>query len=185
MKTDNRQKLLIILTFSLLALLAGDKLIYSPLVRLWKTRETEIKTLRTKVSEGAALVRREDVIRGRWDNMRTNTLPNNPSLAQERVLKAFQEWAQESGVSLNAITPQWKSDSDDYKTLVCRVDASGTLWMLSRFIYDIENASSPNNKSSTGTLGLKLESVDFSTKDNTGQQLSLGLQISGLVLTPK
>jgi hypothetical protein len=117
--------------------------------------------------------------------MRTNTLPNNPSLAQERVLKAFQEWAQESGVSINAITPQWKSDSEDYKTLVCRVDASGTLWMLSRFVYDIENASSPNNKSSLGPLGLKLESVDFSSKDNTGRQLSLGLQISGLVLTPK
>ena len=37
-----------------------------------------------------------------------------------------------------AITPQWKSDSDDYMTLVCRVDASGTLWRLSRFIYDLE-----------------------------------------------
>jgi Tfp pilus assembly protein PilO len=185
MKTDNRQKILIFLTLGLLALMVGDKLVYSPLVRLWQSREKEIKTLRTQVAEGTALSKREQVIRKQWDTMRTNTLPNNPSLAQERVLKAFQEWAQESGVSINAITPQWKSDSEDYKTLVCRVDASGTLWMLSRFVYDIENASSPDNKSSLGPLGLKLESVDFSSKDNTGRQLSLGLQISGLVLTPK
>jgi len=46
--------------------------------------------------------------------------------------------------------------------------------MLSRFIYDVEK----------GPLGLKLESVDLTSRDNTGKQLSLGLQISGLVLTP-
>ena len=56
---------------------------------------------------------------------------------------------------------------------MCRVEAEGTLWFLSRFIYDIE--SDP--------LGLKLESVDFSSPDNTGQKLTLGLQVSGLVLT--
>lgn len=185
MKTENRQKLLIIVTGCVLALLLGDKLVYSPLVRVWQSRETEIKTLRAQVDEGAALVKREGVIRSRWQNMQTNMLPNDDSLAQERVYKSLQEWAQESGVSINAINPQWKIEKDDYKTLVCRVDASGSLWMLSRFIYNIENASSPNNKSSVGALGVKLESMDLSVKDNTGQLLSLGLQISGLVLTPK
>ncbi|HLP76145.1 MAG TPA: hypothetical protein VK327_04440 [Candidatus Paceibacterota bacterium] len=175
MKADNRQKFLLILTAVLVGIFAGDKLVYSPLVRLWQSRQQEIKRLRTQVAEGTAIVRRESVIRERWENMRTNTLPNNPSLAQEQLLKAFQDWAQESGVSLNAITPQWKSDSEDYKTLVCRVDASGSLWMLSRFVYDIEK----------GPLGLKLDTVDFGSRDSTGKQLSLGLQISGLVLTPK
>jgi Tfp pilus assembly protein PilO len=175
MKSDNRQKLLIVLVAVLAGVLIGDRLIYTPLTHLWQSRQQEIKRLRTQVSEGSALLRRETVIRDRWDNMRTNTLPNNQSLAQEQMLKAFQNWAQESGVSLNALTPQWKSDSEDYQTLVCRVDASGTMWMLSRFLYDIEK----------GPLGLKLESVDVSSRDNTGQQLSLGLQVSGLVLTPQ
>ena len=175
MKPADRQKLLIVLVAVLAGVLIGDRLIYTPLTNLWQSRQQEIKRLRTPVTEGSALLRRESVIRDRWDNMRTNTLPNNQSLAQEQMLKAFQNWAQESGVSLNALTPQWKSDSDDYQTLVCRVDASGTLWMLSRFLYDIEK----------GPLGLKLESVDVSSRDNTGQQLSLGLQVSGLVLTPQ
>lgn len=174
MKTDNRQKLLVVIVAVMAGLLIGDKLIYSPLVNLWQKRQGEIKKLRVQVTEGAALMKREDVIHERWRTMRSNTLPNNPSLAQEQLLKAIQEWAQESGVSLNAITPQWKNDSEEYKTLVCRIDASGTLWMLSRFIYDIEK----------GPLGLKLESVDLTSRDNTGRQLSLGLQISGLVLTP-
>jgi hypothetical protein len=32
---------------------------------------------------------------------------------------------------------------------------------------------------------LKLEMVEITTRDPDGQQLSLGLQISGLVLTPQ
>jgi hypothetical protein len=105
--------------------------------------------------------------------MQSNTLPDNPSLAQEQVLKALVNWAQESGVSINAITPQWKNDSEEYQTLVCRVDAAGTLWTLSRFLYDIEK----------GPMALRLESVDLGSRDTSGQQLTLGLQISGLALT--
>jgi hypothetical protein len=33
-------------------------------------------------------------------------------------------------------------------------------------------------------MALKLQSVELSSHDNTGMQLALGVQISGLVLTP-
>jgi Tfp pilus assembly protein PilO len=173
MKPDKRQQLLIVLTIAAIALLVGDRLIYTPLTHWWQSRGQEIHKLRMQVTEGQTLQKRDKIVRSQWDEMRTNTLPNNPSRAQEQVLKAFQDWAQESGVSINAITPQWKNDADEYKTLVCRVDAAGTLWNVSRFLYDIEK----------GPLGLKLESVDINSRDNTGKQLTLGLQVSGLILT--
>jgi hypothetical protein len=172
MKTGNRQSLLLIVTLAVGALFVGEKLVYTPLVNLWKARAKEIAKLRGDIRRGTVTIRNEMTYRGEWDEMRTNTLPNNQSVALERVSKSFYDWAQESGVSLNSVTPQWKGDATDYKTVVCKVEASGTLWMLSRFIYDIEN----------DPLGLKLESADFSSRDNTGQQLTLGLQVSGLVL---
>ena len=172
MKTGGRQQLLIILTIAVVALFAGDKLIYSPLLNLWRARAKEIKELRGQIRRGSATIKNEPVIQGRWTQMQTNTLPGNQSAALEKISKAFRDWAEESGASLNGVTPQWKSDSEEYKTVVCRVDASGTLWMLSRFIYDIEK----------DPLGLKLESVDFSSRDNTGKQMTLALQVSGLVL---
>jgi Tfp pilus assembly protein PilO len=175
MKAQERQRILVILAVAAAAILIGDKLIYSPLSRMWEKRNQEIHRLRTQLTEGTGLVKREEVLRSRWDEMRKSTLPDNPSLAQERVLKEIQEWAQESGASINAVSPQWKADSDEYKTLVCRVDASGTLWMLSRFIYNIERSS----------LALRVESVDLTSRDNTGQQLALGLQLSALALTPQ
>jgi Tfp pilus assembly protein PilO len=175
MKTENRQQLLVVLAIAFVAVFAGDKLLFTPLGHLWTAREQEIGKLRRQVADGSALIRREDTLRSHWDQMQTNTLPTSQSLSQEQVLKAVENWSQESGVSLNGTTPQWKQDTDEYKTLVCKVDASGTLWALSRFLYDIEK----------GPMALKVDSVYLSSKDNAGQVMSLGLQISGLVLTPK
>jgi hypothetical protein len=104
--------------------------------------------------------------------MRTNTLPDNPSLAEQQTLKAFDSWARESGADVTGITPQWNNDSPDYLTLNCRLEAAGDLGTLSRFVYDIEK----------DPMALKLESVELSAHDNAGQQLTLDLQISGLVL---
>jgi hypothetical protein len=78
-------------------------------------------------------------------------------------------------VIISAITPQWKHDSDDYMTFECRVDAAGDLGRLSRFLYSVEREP----------MALKLDLVELSARDKDGQQLSLGLQFSGLVLTPQ
>ena len=175
MKIDNRQQLLIVLTIAVAALFVGDRLVLEPMAGWWKARSATITELRRQVNDGKRLLQREAAIRSRWDGMRTNTLPNNTSLAEEQVFKAFYGWERESGVSITDTTPQWKNDTDDYMTLNCRVEASGSLETLSRFLYDTEK----------GPMALKLESVELNTHDNNGQQLTLGLQVSGLALVSK
>jgi len=59
-------------------------------------------------------------------------------------------------------------------TLECRVDAFGNLSALTRFLYDVEK----------DPLALKVDALEITTRDNDGQQLSLALQVSGLLLTP-
>jgi len=88
------------------------------------------------------------------------------------VLKAFDNWSQDSSVTLTGITPQWNDDASNYVTIDWRVEAAGDLSALSRFLYDIED----------GPMALKLESVNISARDDTGQQFTLGLQINGLAL---
>jgi hypothetical protein len=174
-KIKNRQQLLTVCAIAIVALFAADKLIYAPLSSSWKQRSTRLTEFRSKVAAGSSMIKREQALRGTWERMRTNTLPNNPSLAEQQVLKAFDRWAQESRISVTSISPQWKHDNDDFITLQCRVEASGNLQTVSRFLYDLER----------DPMALKLESVEISSRDNDGQQLALGLQVSGLVLTPQ
>lgn len=172
MKIKNRQRLLVVLAVTAFALLIGDKIVFTPLVNSWKARTVTITELRQKIAKGELLVTREQVVRDRWTQMQHDMLPTETSLAEQQVLKAFDSWAQRSGVSVNSITPQWKRDSDDYMTLECRVDAAGDLETLSQFIYNVEK----------DTMALKLESVELSASDNNGQLLRLGLQVSGVAL---
>ena len=172
MKIANRQQLIAVLAIAMVVLLVGDKILFKRLTSFWKGRSEQIADLRKRVSQGKLLLQREEAVRRRWSDMRNNTLPKDTSVAEQRLLRAFDQWAQESRISVTAITPQWRRDSDDYMLLECRVDALGSLSTITRFIYDIER----------DPMGLKLETVQLTTRDKEGQQIALGLQISGLVL---
>ena len=175
MQLKNRQHLLAIIAIIAVTLLAGDKFVLSPLIAGWKQRAARLVELRKSVNQGSLLLAREQSIRDRWDQMRTNMLPNNVSVAENEVLRAFERWSQQSRLSVTSIKPQWKRTADDYMTLECRADAFGSLEALTRFLYDVERDS----------LALKVEAVEITTRDNEGQQLSLALQVSGLLLSPQ
>src|SRR5260221_10582231 len=75
-KIKNRQQLLTMAAIVVVALFAADKLLLTPLGSFWSERSKQISTLRKKVEEGRQLIRRDDSLRSRWNQMRTNTLPN-------------------------------------------------------------------------------------------------------------
>ncbi|MGC9943758.1 MAG: hypothetical protein ABSE48_18175 [Verrucomicrobiota bacterium] len=173
MQIKNRQQFLVVLTIAAAALFVGVNFIYAPLSGWWSTRAAEIKDLRDRVHDGKMLIRREPSVRSLWDDMQTNALPANLSLAEQQLLRSFDGWARDSGAEITDITPQWKSDATNYMTLDCRVEATGDLGMLSRFIYSMENSPT----------ALRVDSVELGAHDNTGQQLTLGLEMDGLALT--
>ena len=172
MQIKNRQQMLIIGAIAAIVLFAGDQLVLSPILKVWSGRATRIGELRKQITQGKMLLQREQSIRDRWEQMVANALPNNSSAAEQQVYKAIDLWAQNSGVALSSITHQWKHESEDYMTFECRVDAAGDLGKLSRFLYSVER----------DPMALKLELVELGARDKEGQQLSLGLQLSGLVL---
>jgi len=173
----NRQQLLTVVAIAAAALFAANQLVLSPILKVWNGRATRIADLRKNISRANSMMQREQLpgqsIGRRWQQMTNHALPNNTSAAEQQIFKAIDLWAQNSGVSITAITPQWKHDSDDYMTFECRVDAAGDLGKLSRFLYSVER----------DPMALKLELVELGARDKEGQQLSLGLQLSGLVLT--
>ena len=175
MNVKNRQRFLAIAAITAIALLAGDKLVVSPLRASWKERAGRIAELRKSVNLGSLLLLREATIRNRWEGMRTNMLPNNASIAENEVLRAFERWSEDSRFSVTSIKPQWKQTSEDYMTLECRVDASGNIQALTRFLFNVEK----------DPLALKVEAVEITARDKDGQQLSLALQVSGLLFNPQ
>jgi len=152
-KIKNRQQVLIMSAIAIVAILAADRIIINPLSSLWSARSKRIVELRKKVQAGKRLVGRERSLRTHWDEMRTNTLPANPSIAEQQVLSAFNRWSEDSRVTITSISPQWKHDADEYTTLQCRVEASGNLNAVSKFLYNMEK----------DPMALRLETLEISS----------------------
>jgi len=171
-KIKNRQEFLVVLTIAAFALLVGVNFILEPLGGWWSARQTQIKELRTKVTEGQQLIRRESGIRSRWEEMSVNALPANTSLAEQKLLTAVDGWSRSSGAEVTSLMPQWKNESTNYLTLTCRVETAGNLGTLSRFLYDLER----------GPLALRLDSLELTARDKEGQQMTLSTEINGLAL---
>jgi len=165
----NRQQFLTILTVTAVALLMIDKIVTPPLIGLWNDRSARIKTLKAEVTEGDLLRRGKDSIRRRWTGMQASALPNDTTLAEQQFFAGLNRWSQSSGISINTVNPQWKQGSDpSYKTLECRVDASGSIDRLSQFLFDLEK----------DPMALKLQTVELTSRDNDGTLIALGVQIS-------
>ena len=177
MQIKNRQQLLIIGAVAAIALFAGDRLVLSPLLKAWSgAREAHHRAAQEDHRWQPARAARAKAKHPQPLGADVPQRPAEQHLGRRTAgFKAIDLWAQNSGVAISAITPQWKHDSDDYMTFECRVDAAGDLGKLSRFLYSVER----------DPMALKLELVELGARDKEGQQLSLGLQLSGLVLTPQ
>ncbi|MFA6546074.1 MAG: hypothetical protein WCS99_16770 [Limisphaerales bacterium] len=176
MNNKNREQLLAILAVTAVLLMVGDRFVLQPLTASWKARNTEIGDLEKKVAAGTKLLERERIVREKWGSMRANALTNEVSMAESQALRAFERWSREAGVSISGLKPQWKrANVEEYQTLECRADASGSLSSLARFLYQIEK----------DPLAMKVDVVDLTARDTDGRNLTMSLQLSGLVLTPK
>src|SRR5262249_49779949 len=100
MEIKNRQKALMIAAVACVTLLLGDWIIAGPLIKNWKDRSERIAALKKQIDQGKMMVDREQVIRSHWEDMRTNTLPSNTSLAEAEFIKIFYRCVRDSGITL-------------------------------------------------------------------------------------
>ena len=174
MNLTKRQQTLAIFAIVLVGLYVADKLVFTPVTRSWKARSERIAELKEQVRDGNETIKRETTLREQWDRMRRNTLVNVKSEAESQMLKAFERWSKDGGVSVSSIRPQWKEAEDAYKTLECRADVGGSLSAIAHFLYLVER----------DPLGVKVDSLELTSRNNEGSQLSLVVQVSGLLLNP-
>jgi len=171
----NRQKLLMILAGASIGVLLLDSLVFTPVTRAWQARSAEIARLRKSVTEGRSVIERASRTRSVWAEMQSQVMPADPAKAEQDLITAFDRWGRATGVELGSIKPQWKrGTSNRYSQIECRVDATGSLAALTRFLYEVEKSALP----------LRVDSVELNARDDSGSRLSLGLLVSGLRLVP-
>lgn len=170
----NREKLLMTVVGIVLGLFVFDKAILGPLTNGWKERDKEIGFLVEDVTKGRQLVERESMLRLRWAQMQQRALPASRSEAESSIFKKLDDWSSSARLKSNRIIPNWR-DEQEYSTLSFRIEATGDMEAVMRFIYDLEGEK----------LALRIESFDLASNDKRGRDLSLDMTLSGLELPPE
>ncbi len=170
MKPQKRERLLLIVALSAVGILGADKLILGPLGALWTERSARIADLHQSIERGKNLLDRENTITHRWDDMQRTALSQTASSAEDAVIKAANDWGNTSGITFTSFKPQWIEYDDGYKTYDCRANATGDLESISRFIFELE----------TDTLPIRAEEIEVTSRDDSGDNLTLALRFSGL-----
>ncbi|MEO5958243.1 MAG: hypothetical protein ABIZ49_04695 [Opitutaceae bacterium] len=152
-----------------------DSVAFTPLTKLWRAHSAEIVKLQKSVAAGRGTIARAAQIERASAEMQTNALPKVQAEAEQTVYTAFDRWGKANNIEISSQRRQWKRGATDkYSLMEFRIDATGSLSTLSRFLYDLE--ASP--------LALRVDSVELTARDESGQRLTLGLIVSGLRFSP-
>jgi hypothetical protein len=171
-ETKNREKLLLIVTAAVAAIYLLNLLVVSPLIDGWHARSDEIAKLRKQIEDGNMLVRRGPSIKDRWDTMKANALPDNPTAAERQMFTSFDRWVG-TRVTEGSFRPEVQEGDTNYTTVDSRSDVSGSLDNVVDFVRAM----------SRDPLANKVQAFELAARDDNGRQLTLGLSLSGLILT--
>jgi len=175
MASKGRQNILALAAALTIGGLAVDRLVLTPQLEAWDERANRIAQLERDVAKAAALAEREADWDARWNELLAQALPLNASAAESATLKAVNEWARQSRISLVSIKPRpIGADQLEWSQLEFRASGRGTLDGLARFLYLLE--SSP--------MGLRVEDMEITAREQDSRELGIELRFTGLLMAP-
>lgn len=172
MDPERRKRLLVIVSVLCIGAWAGDRLVLTPLLNLWRTRSSRIQELQQELSQHAGLLEREADLRARWEQMRKSALPVRVADAEARVLQSVTGWTSDSRLSVSSLKPRWVKAGKDAELLEIQLEGTGNMEAVVRFLYALEKDALP----------LRVEDLAIASQDERGERLNLTVRFTGLVL---
>jgi len=170
MTTSRRQNLLGAAAVLCVMLLSADRVVVGPLIRVWHARTTQINTLEVDLEHATVMADRVDVLSARVALFRSRQLPENPSDAENVVIRSVREWADASAVTAVSMRPHWGQTRDGSPVLELRVTGKADLGGAARFLYAVE----------TSPLPLRVPQVEL-VHTGDPSDLSLTVRIEGIL----
>jgi hypothetical protein len=168
MRIEDRTTYLKIGVGIVVGLFVLDSMVLTPLGKRWTAQGERIEKLEEQVTKGHRLLAQEKQLRARWEEMQHKDLDAEISAAEDQAYSGIAKWAAASRISTTSLSPQWRTQDEDFDLFEFRASATGTQSSLGQFIYGLE----------TDSLPVKLEECDLTARDAKGQQLSGALRFS-------
>jgi hypothetical protein len=169
MVLSKRERTIVIVTISAIALLVLDQVALSPLLaRLDQLRSD--KTMYTdKLAHANQLFLHRKATEARWNQMVADGLKSDAADTEDALDHAVYEWAQSSGLVLKSCTPE-RTTQRERSEVVLYVVGTGNMSAVAHFLYAAQ----------TSKLPVQPEDVEIGSRREAADDLTMTLHISGL-----
>lgn len=172
--SKRREKTLAIIVAIIIAIWVIDRIILTPSVRWWRTKQEEVSVKNARLAKANALVRQRKKWRAALDDMRNSQLPSAPSEGEAIVIRTLRGTAADCGVNVQSMRPRHSHDSDDQPTIGLLLIGGGSMESIVHLVHSVETSSLP----------LRVLRFELGTGADPRRELRLMLEVEALLPGP-
>ena len=173
MSIPRRQQILGALTALLALFFLLDHFALTPLLDKYRRQCQDIQKLEELLIQEHSLVKHRESWERRVRTFRDHALANDPSEAENMVLKTLRDWANQSHLAVESVRPRWHQEKDAPQILEVRLAGLGGLEEITQFLLAVEVAKIP----------LRVVKADLSAMRGNSRQIALNLVVQAVLIS--
>lgn len=165
MLASKRERMIGLVTGVVLAALALDRVVVSPLMARRTRAGEDVAAAKLERQEAEMLFDRGARLEKEWDVMLAGGLKSDVPAAEGQALEAMGDWARDTGVTVRSMAPARVETQRHFQVSLIRASITGSMRTLSEFMWRVQTAQIPirvvdmqiiANKEGTDDLMLQL-----------------------------
>jgi Tfp pilus assembly protein PilO len=169
--TDRERKIMIMAVSAVLILVANQYVLSPVMEKRDEVKQTRIE-LAEQVEQSLASLERKKVLRQRWVQMQENGLGSDVQRAESMIYRFLEETSARSGLEVGSIQPDRRQVQEKLGEIDFVISGTGSMSSVIRFLWNLETAQIP----------LRIKSYQLGSKNETGQEMTLQLELSTVYL---
>lgn len=165
---SKRERYILIVTLSVVGVLALDYFVYTPLTDARDRLLTQHDKLSRELGEMQKKITASQKADKRWKEYRAAGLSSDPSATESRFLNAIGSWSRDSGLPLLSIRPERTIVNQGVHELSFHATADGSMRAISRFLYRLETSEIP----------VRIQELQISSRTDGSDDLTMQIRLS-------
>ena len=172
MVLSKRERLIILVTAIVVALLVLDRYVVTPLWDEQAVREAQKQVLLAEMERARAVLARKHQTQPKWKEMLAAGLQADPTEAESQILHAVRNWSAECGLRLSSVKPERLPDKTSLREIAFQAVGTGPMSAVSRFLWRLETAKIP----------VRIKELQVGARKEGTDDLTLQVRLSTLYL---
>ena len=174
MVASKRERIIGLLTAGVLAVLALDKLVLTPLMQRGADATAALEIATAEQEAATMLIDNRGRMERRWRTMLAGGIKADVPEAETYALESIRGFGEDAGVKFNTLNPDRSETREHFQVVYVSTSCTGTMRQISEFLWRVQTTQIP----------MRVTFMQVSSRRPGTDDLTLQLGVSTLCLAP-